>query len=482
MRISMKSVLRTVLTGVCLTTLGAAELVAIPAFARKYATSCSTCHVAMPKLNAYGDAFRRNGYVLPVADKAFVKEKPVLLGAKAWEELWPKAIWPGEIQGSVPLSAYMHQRAVAQFSKDPTRDTVFFDAPHELELLTGGNLGEKVGFFGEWVLFENETNAVGLKRLFIQFNDMFTKLARLPQNAVNIRIGRVEPTTAGGYPDATRRLTMEHPITIDLRALENSGIAGWDAGYRWRMRDPQSGIELTGVPWHHLEYGVGIVNGQSFTLSEGRGGNPNAKDYYGRLSFKIGGLGFDGYGVGQGLNETENWRDDSFTIGTYFYKGRTLKSGTIVSPTTENRFDRAGVDLRWQWYGLDILGGYIQGTDELDNTIRTDDVESRAWFIEPNYRFYPWLIGLVRFEEFKIECDTGGFDPARRACTGAGRGTLKEGMRINPHLLALIRPNIRFGLEYLYEDRDWWRGARPAPGTDDAKPSKWVKANIQLVF
>ena len=34
----------------------------LPAFARKYKTSCATCHVGFPKLNAFGEAFRRNGY------------------------------------------------------------------------------------------------------------------------------------------------------------------------------------------------------------------------------------------------------------------------------------------------------------------------------------------------------------------------------------------------------------------------------------
>jgi hypothetical protein len=33
---------------------------AIPAFARKYGTSCQTCHTIFPKLNPFGEAFRRN--------------------------------------------------------------------------------------------------------------------------------------------------------------------------------------------------------------------------------------------------------------------------------------------------------------------------------------------------------------------------------------------------------------------------------------
>jgi len=37
---------------------------AIPAFARKYGLRCSACHTAWPELNAFGQAFRDNGYQL----------------------------------------------------------------------------------------------------------------------------------------------------------------------------------------------------------------------------------------------------------------------------------------------------------------------------------------------------------------------------------------------------------------------------------
>ena len=38
---------------------------AIPAFARKYRVSCTMCHIAAPKLKAYGEEFAGNGFVLP---------------------------------------------------------------------------------------------------------------------------------------------------------------------------------------------------------------------------------------------------------------------------------------------------------------------------------------------------------------------------------------------------------------------------------
>src|ERR1035438_5811649 len=68
----------------------------IPAFSRKYQTSCATCHNNFPELNDFGLAFKKNGFKFPKDDESFVKEPPVLLGAKALKEVFPKAIYPGE--------------------------------------------------------------------------------------------------------------------------------------------------------------------------------------------------------------------------------------------------------------------------------------------------------------------------------------------------------------------------------------------------
>ena len=42
----------------------AANVMAIPAFARRYKISCSTCHSPMPKLKPYGDEFAGNGFII----------------------------------------------------------------------------------------------------------------------------------------------------------------------------------------------------------------------------------------------------------------------------------------------------------------------------------------------------------------------------------------------------------------------------------
>ncbi len=113
---------------------------AIPAFARKYKTSCQTCHTMIFRRNALGEAFRRNGYFMPVGEEEMVKDPPVKLGAEERKELWPQVVWPGSISPSVPFSAYVHQRTVWEFSdSDDSKDNkITFDAPHEFELY-GGN-------------------------------------------------------------------------------------------------------------------------------------------------------------------------------------------------------------------------------------------------------------------------------------------------------------------------------------------------------
>src|SRR6516225_9920223 len=70
---------------------------AVPAFARKYKTSCVTCHTIFPKLNPFGEQFRRNGYRFPGVDSDSVKAEPVALGTDEQKKQFPDAVWPGTV-------------------------------------------------------------------------------------------------------------------------------------------------------------------------------------------------------------------------------------------------------------------------------------------------------------------------------------------------------------------------------------------------
>ena len=67
---------------------------AIPAFARKYQTSCVTCHTIFPKLTPFGEQFRRNGYRFPGVDSDATKSEPIPLGTDQQKKTFPNSVFP----------------------------------------------------------------------------------------------------------------------------------------------------------------------------------------------------------------------------------------------------------------------------------------------------------------------------------------------------------------------------------------------------
>ena len=123
---------------------------AVPAFARKYQTSCQTCHIVFPKLNAFGVAFRLRGYRMPGETEEMVKQPPVSLGAPAYKRLWPNAIWPGEVSSSVPLAVNIKMADVntSSLNDDGSVTHVSNDLqlPQELNIFGAGTLGDHLSY------------------------------------------------------------------------------------------------------------------------------------------------------------------------------------------------------------------------------------------------------------------------------------------------------------------------------------------------
>src|SRR5581483_6093309 len=64
---------------------------AIPAFARVYGTSCSTCHLDFPSLKYFGKSFKDVGYKFPNDDELLLKNTAAMQGAPPNNEKAPKA-------------------------------------------------------------------------------------------------------------------------------------------------------------------------------------------------------------------------------------------------------------------------------------------------------------------------------------------------------------------------------------------------------
>lgn len=425
------------------------ELLAIPAFARKYKTSCTTCHIAFSKRNSFGETFRRNGYIFPTDDLKMIKERPVKLGTEEWKELWPNAIWPGFLPEYFPMAAVSIMRVNYDLRKDTKGESrIVFNMPAMFNFVWGGAFGEDVAFFGEWAAYSFGQNATGLNRLFLQFNSVVGR-----ENLFNIRVGRFEPGITDGY-SATQRLTSSYPITMDYSP------ANLPSGQpSWRARDPQSGIELNGIVNHNYYYAIGLVNGESKTI-----GDPtDQKDFYARFAFQFGGFGFDGKDFDS--LSIDQYEDKFLSLGIYSYWGsrnKLVSKGILYN----NSFNRIGLDCSLHFPNLELLGGIILGKDENpDNDLRT--LTSTAYFVEGTYNFYPWLIGLLRIERanwWKQSDYKGGF------------------VNIIPHLTILYRANVRFTIEGLIKLYDSINTSVVTVDSDYDNPPRAVSLNAVVAF
>ena len=177
---------------------------AIPAFARMYGTSCSTCHLDFPKLNDFGKAFKDAGFKFPKEDEAMLKIPPVMLGAPANKELWPKAIWPGTIPGIPPVgfrytnyfqytgSSSSNFAALAPPGTVPPFIPATDFETGVLSLYTAGNFGSDIAFWVNDDLSVSGANANGgLGDAYLKFVNV-GRFLKLPQNALNLRVGEFE--------------------------------------------------------------------------------------------------------------------------------------------------------------------------------------------------------------------------------------------------------------------------------------------------
>src|ERR1035437_1187081 len=144
--------------GMALSCLVSTRANAVPAFSRKYQTSCQTCHSIFPKLNPFGTAFRLNGYHLPGETEEQVKQKPVSLGADAYARMWPEMVYPSSLPGNVPFALNVKMASLYASSHDDTGKTIVhndFQFPQEANLFAAGTLGNSFSFLSEVTYAEN---------------------------------------------------------------------------------------------------------------------------------------------------------------------------------------------------------------------------------------------------------------------------------------------------------------------------------------
>jgi len=358
-----------------------------------------------PKLNAFGVAFRNNGFRIPLIEERLIKSPDVALGAPAWKKLWPKAVWPGSLSSVPPIAI----RVQTDLNIRPTTPiNLNFDFPNGITGYFAGAAGDTFSYFGS-IFLAGSTNQIFLDRAYGQFRIAPDSPG---QNWLTLKLGRID-TRAEPFSNTFRRPTAQNFGVDDFRVTAN-GFA---------FRDHDGGLEAWGAvtgPHNHggVEYAAGIVQG-----TNGRPENNNFKDYYAAASYKFGGLGVVGSRVEEDIQPTsaEGYLENSISFGTFVYRG---KSQPLLTGVTEDWFLRSGYKVDAWLQNLNVYGAVVFGQDDLRGSApRT--INSSSVMAEADYRVLPWVMPTVRYEKTN-------FSDGRRNV-----------IQVIPALSLLVRANVK---------------------------------------
>lgn len=383
----------------------ARSVYAIPAFARKYQTSCATCHVAPPALTPFGEAFRLNGYRFPAGmDEEMTKVPPVPLGAEGYKKLWPKALWPGTIPGMPPVAVVY--TSTIDYSH-PDKAVTFQGMGGELEIFGAGTLDEHLSFWGSVDFARNGADVEGIETAMERVN---LQVRPLSGPELQFKVGSFEPGLM---------LVSTHRSIFDQELMVLTAPAGDNP---WAPEGFQQGLEGFGVIQHRLLYNAGVVEG-SGSIGDA------SKDVYGRVAYKFGGLPFDG--VTKGGAEaampggTKPWSETSLAISGFAYRGKSFLGDATNPDDPHDKFRLYGTDVAVNYHDLMGHAGYVHRKDDqlfIDDPAATN-VPTKDKFAELTWVTYPWLIPAARWESYKV--DDGDTQQISLTITGLARANVK---------------------------------------------------------
>ncbi len=187
---------------------------AIPAFARKYQTSCARCHTAYPKLNSYGESFKLRGYQT-------LGEEQVDVDVIDTND--PLLDLPADLPLSFSFQTVLHARRGEPFD---------FQTPTGISLLLGATLAPEVGVLAQY------SPGGGLDKL----NLIFANLLRTENEPTSLN------AVVGQFELMDFVASYHRPLTMGGYAIYNTRVGNWTLGGQER------GIMLYGT----VGSGIGV--------------------------------------------------------------------------------------------------------------------------------------------------------------------------------------------------------------------------------
>lgn len=414
----MRHILLTVLgLNIALGLLAAGNASAIPAFARRYETSCQTCHVAYPRLTPFGEAFRRNGYRFPGGGDAMAqKQEPVALGNEVMKERWPKAVWPGELPAALPLSMQLNgQAAWGGGHADAAGGHGAAAEPaaaseHGSSQLNVGSLAGDVGLRAAGTLGDAAALFISVNmggHAAIEVERSFALLTPWSPTAFQVKLGRFEPALHG--------VSVHRSLFPHQQALTTTPI-GLNP---FTPEMAVNGLELGGVAVGRFGWALGAVENAT-------PGVFNRKDLYGRAEYKLGGMRLDGVDAQAG---EAAWSERSLLIGLSGWMGQAALTN-LGKHLRNDQVLRIGADLHAvfdNWLLDAVLARQTHsGPLLLDGAVTADLLSAEL----------TWMVHAFAFPSLRID-----------ATMQEGGPTHGTGWTASALVTTVVRPNLVMRLQ-----------------------------------
>lgn len=396
-----------------LTVFGVTNAQAIPVFARKYKTSCMTCHEMMPRLNAFGEAVRLNGFRWPEGTQPANEEEAVPLGAEGHKKAFPNSVWPVDMPGSIPLA--LRTMAMYRRSTEGEREMEW-----EWELQTGGVIGETISFFGHvnFVANSGMDPATKIKLALAGFTNLQNLFG--VKHLLNLQIGVV------GFEESDFIFYRNHSthslLPNSARTFGSTDTSPYPANFNkpdlFKLkRGP--GAMLWGIT-PRASYSLG------YRMGDQDGGGSDMNVVFGQWSYKVGGM--DYYGRTQ-QQFSQGYMENSLSFGVLGDVGSVGVKPTAGAALMTDHFWRVGGDARLKVGSWAARAGAITGRHSRPyGTLDPGELHYSTWFVQTEYHVFPWLLPEVRYEadHFGVpstlnlgQTDRARFVPSLGALVGA---------------------------------------------------------------
>jgi hypothetical protein len=333
----MKKTFTLSILSLIISTFLAADILAIPAFARKYNMTCKTCHSPFPKLKAYGDEFAGNGFVLQDQDapRYFVDTGDPELS----------------LIRDLPLAMRLEGYVTYNQSNAEQSD---FTAPLFFKLLSGGAITKDVAYYVYYILENGERGKI--EDAWIMFNNLF---------------GSELDLTLGQFQVCDPLFKRELRLTRDDY-------------YIYKVRPGASNVDLTYDRGVMLSYGfesgtdlaLQVVNGSGIGegFASGNFDDDQYKNFMGRISQDLG----------------EHIRIGA--MGYYGREARDFEDATTGINSLDNKLWMVGGDATISLEPIEFNLQYIERNDNdpffhnTQNILYPADLKTRGAVAEMIYR------------------------------------------------------------------------------------------------